>query len=356
MRVNEAPPTITMQADISERASEVFAEQYQSALQAYLDKDGEQMLRQAYEFGRDAILSGLGLLDVIEIHYQTLGTVLSQIPPDTIALKVVDAKVFLEETLSPFEITYRGYKDAVELVQHVTQFTSMACHEVKSPITSILSSAGMLREMLEPDQDSTEDKLLMNVLQSVSILKARTNDMMDIAGLYSGMFSIQVRPVEFADFLQRVYEHLEPEVRLRDMQLNLTIAKHIPPVELDPDRIEQVITNLVQNATKYASQGGRIDLKATVHGQNLLIEVRDYGEGLSAVEQRMMLLVDKSIGRDNQARGTGLGLILSRKLVEAHHGTITISSKPGKGSRFKIWLPLLPKDNGLGGTLESSHR
>jgi signal transduction histidine kinase len=323
----------------SEHPIDEAATAYETTLRAYLSGNAEEGLRQAYELGRAAILRNLGVLDVVELHYQALKAMLPEAPSAEITQQIRAAMIFLEESLSPFEITHRGYRDAVELVRHVTSFTSIACHEVKAPLTSILASAGMLQEILQADQNSSENKLLMNVLSGAAILKARTDDMMDIAGLYSGSLSIRVEPVHIVDFLRRVRDHLEPEVLRRGMKLNLDVSKKIPVVEIDPDRIEQVITNLVQNACKYAAEGGRVDLSATIGGTHVIIGVRDYGGGLPHFRPPDRAITDAPTRSDSQAHGTGLGLILCRQLAEAHRGKSVVSSEPGTGSIFQLWLP-----------------
>jgi two-component system sensor histidine kinase ResE len=266
------------------------------------------------------------------------------------------ALIFLEESLSPYEITHRGYQDAVELKHHITRFTSVACHEVKAPLTSILSSAGMLQELLEAEQGTAEHRLFTNLLKGVEILKSRTDDMMDIAGLYSGTLSIRIRPVNIAIFMRQVYSHLELEARWKGLELHLHLDKNLSYAEFDPDRIEQVITNLVQNAIKYASDGGSIDLAASAQENTLIIEIRDYGNGVSLGEHLMEVLSDRRITRDSQAHGTGLGLILCRELIEAHRGRISVSSIPGNGHIFQLCLPFTQDHRNVEGVSESTYR
>lgn len=344
-----------MSNQVSDRSTDEPAAAYETALRAYLSGYGEEGLRQAYELGRAAMLNNLGVLDIVELHCRALKVILSKSPSTEMTQQVREAMIFLEESLSPYEITHRGYRDAVELVQHVTSFTSIACHEVKAPLTSILSSAGMLQEMLQVEQNSSENKLLMNVLNGAAILRSRADDMMDIASLYSGSLSIKARPVHIGAFLRRIRDRLEPEVLRRGMKLNLDLAAHIPQVEIDPDRIEQVITNLVQNACKYAAEGGRIDLNAAITDSHLLIGVRDYGKGLLTDGPLHKTVMGEPRIPDSQAHGTGLGLILCRQLVEAHHGRFIASSQPGTGSLFQLWLPMTHKIEDGEGALESSH-
>lgn len=334
-----------------------FSAEYTSGLRTYLAEGGEDLLRQAYELGRVALSSGLGILDLVEIHHQALKTILPRSSRSEIYPRVNFATVFLEECLSSFEITHRGYRDAVEAMRRVTSFASLASHEVKAPLTSIISSASMLQELLKPDRQSPQDKLLANILKGAAILKSHTDDLLDIAGFYSGKLTVRMRSVDLVDFLRQSYEHLKPEVYCRGMQFNLDIPPTLPVVEVDPDRLGQVITNLVQNAVKYAADGGCIDLGASATGSVLIIGVRDYGKGIGPGQPMPMLTPGRLSGSVGEAAGgRGLGLILCKQIVEAHHGQIILESKPGRGSLIQVLLPLAKQSQEMRDKIESIDR
>ncbi len=315
--------------------------EYASALENYLAGGGEQALQQAYELGRSAIYSELGIIDMAEVYHQAMLTVLRDTKPGAMDKQMKKAMIFFEESLSPFEFTHRGYQDAVGSMRRVANFAFMACHEVKAPLTAILSSASMLEEMMEADPGGLQSRLLANILSGVEILKSRAEDLLDAAGLYSGALTLRICRVHVQDFLPELFERLEPEVKSRGMRFDLRVAEILPEVEMDPDRIEQVITNLVQNAVKYASEGRWIELRAATRRDRLVITVRDRGEGLPLYEQKILLSAHLPMGRDDQAHGTGLGLIICRQIIEAHHGKIKLISKPGRGSVFELHLPVL---------------
>ena len=321
---------------------------YTAALKAYLTDSGEDALRQAYELGRESLRANLGILDMTELHHQAIRIALQNIDPSLVEQQIKNAMVFFEESLSPFEITHRGYRDAVEIIRRVANFAFIASHEIKAPITSIHSSASMLSEILGADRYSTEGRLIANIIDGVLNLKSRTDDMMDMVGLYTGALSVQTKLVDPCGFLRQVFEHLEPEVRSHGMKLNLRISERLPQVQFDPQRIEQVITNLVQNAVKYAADGGYIEMSASIRTDHLLFRVGDRGRGLPIHEQDLLLATNAPMGRDAHAQGTGLGLMLCQQIIEAHHGAIKLVSRKGQGSIFEIQLPLdgqpSPKD------------
>ncbi len=338
-----------MLSEAEPQSAHDFESAYSSALEEYLQGEGEACLQQAYEIGRAAITHELGVLDMAELHQRAMQSLLKEAEPREIDRSIKQAAIFFEESLSPFEITYRGYQDAIEIMRRVANFAFIACHEIKAPLTSILSCATLLNERLEPDGTSLEGRLIQNLLKSIETLKSRTDDMLDIAGLYSGSLSMHIRPVKLSDFLERVYEQLKPEVQWRGMRLRLRLARDLPEVEMDPERIQQVITNLVQNAVKYAAEGGWIELSARAMANQVVIRVADRGSGLPSHEKNLLLAQDRQEGRDRQARGTGLGLILCRQIVEAHGGRILLDSKANRGSALEIRLPRRGKPSGEGG-------
>ncbi len=324
---------------IPEHARNGFYDTYGARLDAYLSGDGEEALSHAYELGREALLSGLGLIDIIETHHAVLETFGTQDPEDAIRL-AREALVFLEECLSPYELTHRGYRDAVETAHDMTRFTSVACHEIKAPLSAILSSAGMLSEMLHIEQNSSAGRLIANVLKGAAILNSRAEEMMDLAGLYSGLFSTNLRWVDTTRFLRQLADQLGPEALRHGIDLRLEISGSLPRAEFDPDRLQQVIINLTQNAIKYAAEGGKIVLHAEADRQALYIRISDYGRGLSA-EQLSWLSSDASTLNHNQyATGTGLGLMLCKQIMDAHRGKLTARNRAVKGATFEISLPI----------------
>ncbi len=319
-----------------------LTEQYQAALRDYLAGAGESALVRAYELGRRAAADGLGVLEWAAIHHDAMTGVL----PRTFTHKelvqgVKAAADFFAESLSSFEITYRGFKEAIAMVRTVVQFAAMLSHELRTPLTSVMLSAEMLQDILPADPTSTPGKLLPIILAGTRALKARTDDLRDMAAFQTGTFSIRMAPLDIRALLSELRQRLEPEVRCAGLRLILALPENLPLLQADPRRLEQVVTNLVQNAIKYGSDGGRINLRARTMEQSVIVEVQDYGKGISLLDQsRLFQLYFRPDQSRERARGLGIGLALSRQLVEAHGGRLWVESEIGKGSTFKFSLPL----------------
>jgi signal transduction histidine kinase len=280
------------------------------------------------------------VLGMAEFHFRAVEQILDETPGGEVGQSTRRAATFFEESLAPYEISYRGYRSAMELNRRVTHFAYSAVHEIKAPLTSILSSATMLEELLQAGPQSLEGVLMQTILNGIRILKAHTDDMMDVASLYAGAFRIRPQRVNLRDFLERVVRQLKPEVEAQNLQLAARLAPTLTEAELDSGRVQQVLTNLVQNAVKYAPDGGAIELAASMGRGQLTLEVRDHGRGLSKPQQAALLGQVWPLGRNPEVRGTGLGLILCRQIVEAHGGRLLLHSQPRHGSTFEIRLPL----------------
>ena len=314
---------------------------YASTLKEFLIEGGEASLRQAYDLGRKALIAGLGVLDMAELHHRALKLALVAALPAEMEPRMKKATVFFEESLSPFEITHQGYRDAVEIMRRVANFSFTASQEVKAPLNSIVSSACMLQEMLQADRHSPEGKLIANMLNAVAILQSRTDDMLDLANMYAGALSLRIRSVPLGDYLYQVFEDLEPGVRWGEMQFNLQIDHDLPQVELDPDRMQQVLANLVQNAVKHASQGGQIDIEAMTQDANVVIRIKDQGSANAGMQDGGLLPAgERQVSRDSGNPGTGLGLLLCQQIVEAHSGRLSLIDRAGRGSTIEVRLPI----------------
>lgn len=319
-----------------------LAEEYLRTLQDYIAGAGEVALLQAYALGRKALAGGVGVLEMAALHHGAMATVMAgaRTPEEGVRM-VTAAQDFFVESLSPFEGTHRGFWEATAMLRQVLQFANVLCHELRAPLSAIRSSAGLLQDVLRAAPHSTAGMLLANVQAAAAALKARTDDLMDLAAFQAGTLSLRVVPVDVGAVLRKLCQGLKPEARRAGLQFTLQVPEKPPHIQADPERLEQVVSNLVRNAIKYASDGGHINVRAVPTEDCLIIEVQDYGSGISAADQSRLFQPYFRVERDRQRfAGLGIGLALCRQLVEAHGGKIWVESEVGKGSTFKFSLPL----------------
>jgi signal transduction histidine kinase/CheY-like chemotaxis protein len=233
-----------------------------------------------------------------------------------------------------------------DLTRTKDELVSVVSHELRTPLASVVGFAELLRTR-ELDE-SQRQQFLTVIVEEGRRLTAMINDFLDLQRMESGRQEINPRAVGLRTLLEQAVA-LAGEDSARPIRL--TIREPLPPVRADEDRILQVLTNLLSNARKYSPQGGAVELEASERDGQVTVSVRDRGLGIPREAQSRLFekfyRVDNSDRR--QIKGTGLGLTISRKIVEAHGGRIWAESEGvGLGSRFSFTLPMavIPRRRG----------
>jgi signal transduction histidine kinase len=222
-----------------------------------------------------------------------------------------------------------------------TEFVSMVSHELRTPLTSIQGYAELL---LEDQQIPTEQReSLTLVKKNADRLLALINDLLDLSRMEAGKLDLHRASLDLAALIPEVAGSLRPLIETKRQRLSLELAAALPAVWADQDRVTQILTNLISNAHKYTPAEGSIRIGARREDGFVRVDVSDTGVGLSPEDQAQLFTkFFRAHDRSNQAGGgTGLGLVITRLLVELHGGRITVSSAPGKGSTFSFSLPVL---------------
>lgn len=227
-------------------------------------------------------------------------------------------------------------------------------HELRSPLTSLEGFTKVLADRWDRVDDETKRDLFGQVRHDAHRVARLVQELLDATRLETGRLVLQRRPVELPGLVARVVERVG-QVH-PDAEVAVAFAEGFPRVPADPDRLEQVFTNLVENAVKYASPTG-IRVEGRAGDDRVTVSVSDEGPGIPAVD---LPRVFERFFRRDQAKpsGTGLGLWISRGLVEAHGGRLGVTSQPGQGSTFTVTLPTVAPGDGVGGEngLDGSRR
>lgn len=221
--------------------------------------------------------------------------------------------------------------NAVELIATVS-------HELRSPLTSIKGFTSLLISRWDGIADDRKLELLEQIRLDADRVTRMLTELLDVSRLETGRLHLRVRPLDVAALTHSVVE----KVALHEPDLDAAIAfpADFPEVTADPDKVEQVLTNLVENAAKYANPLG-LRIEGTVVGDGVAVAVSDRGQGIPEVD--LPRVFERFFRRDEgRPTGTGLGLWISRGLVEAHGGHLTATSVEGEGSTFRFTLPLVP--------------
>ena len=225
------------------------------------------------------------------------------------------------------------------------EVVSTVSHELRSPLTSVKGYTSLLLNRWERISDEQKQMMLQQVHHDADRVTRLITELLDISRLETGRLVLRRQLVDLPELAATVVEKLQ--VQYPDLDCTRTFPDDFPRVYADPDKVEQVLTNLVENAAKYASPVGmRVD--GAVRDGVVAVAVADAGEGIPAAD--LPRVFRKFFRRDmGKPTGTGLGLWISRGLVEAHGGRLTASSEEGRGSTFCFTLPLVDVDALLSG-------
>jgi signal transduction histidine kinase len=223
------------------------------------------------------------------------------------------------------------------------EFVLTASHELRSPLTSVQGFAELLmleRETLTPKQVETVQIILDNCNHLVRLL----NDLLDLARSDAGRLSLRLRPTELAPLIDGVMRTMRAQTEGAHQTLTEQIDPKLPTIEVEADRIRQILVNLITNAHDYSPEGAKIEVKARVDDDEVEVSVIDDGPGIpeTQLEHIFERFVRGDAGLTQRVGGTGLGLAISKSLVELHGGTIEVDSTVGQGSNFRFRLPLKP--------------
>jgi two-component system phosphate regulon sensor histidine kinase PhoR len=224
----------------------------------------------------------------------------------------------------------------LELVRR--EFVANVSHELRTPLTSIRAMVETLEAGAVEDVGLATD-FLGRIVIEVDRLNALVEDLLDLARLEAGRTTLNYDRVDPIDLARRSVSRLHSQVERAGLTIDVQAEGSSIPIPLDPDRMEQVLINLLHNAIKFTPAGGRIDVRISQAGRETTIEVADTGIGIPAEELERLFERFYKSDRARRSEGTGLGLAIAKHIVQAHGGTITVESEEGHGSTFRIVLP-----------------
>ena len=222
-------------------------------------------------------------------------------------------------------------------------FVLTASHELRSPLTSVQGFAELLmleRDSLTPNQVETVEIILDNCRHLVRLL----NDLLDLARSDAGRLGLRLAPTELAPLIEDAVRLMRAQTEGASQTLTARIESDLPVIEAEPDRVRQVLVNLITNAHEYSPVGASIEVAAHGYGGGVEVAVIDNGPGIPAeqLEHIFERFTRGDAGLTQRVGGTGLGLAISKSLIELHGGTIEVDSTPGEGSTFRFRLPTQP--------------
>jgi signal transduction histidine kinase len=235
------------------------------------------------------------------------------------------------------------------------EFVLTASHELRSPLTSVQGFAELLmleRDSLSPKQVETVEIILDNCRHLARLL----NDLLDLARSDAGRLAIKPRPTAIEPLIEDAVRTMRAQTESSDQRLTQQVDPGLPLVDVEPDRIRQILINLLTNAHEYSPQGASIGVTVRLAGTGVEIAVTDDGPGIpeNQLEHIFERFTRGDAGLTQRVGGTGLGLAISKSLVELHGGTIEVDSTVGVGSSFRVRLPAATATGPSPATAETS--
>jgi two-component system sensor histidine kinase KdpD len=214
---------------------------------------------------------------------------------------------------------------------------SAVSHDLRTPLATITGAVTTLRDSAAHFSPAQEDELLSDIQSEAARLERLVSNLLDMTRVESGGLRIQREWVPLEELVGSALTRLDRVLKGRAVEVS--IAPGLPLLSVDPILIEQVLVNLVENATKYTPTDARIDIDGRVDGDQIVVEVRDRGPGIRPGDEHRVF--EKFYrGTEQGVSGAGLGLAICKGIVDAHGGSINVENRTGGGATFRVTLPV----------------
>ena len=226
---------------------------------------------------------------------------------------------------------------------HKSEFLANMSHELRTPLNAISGFSQVLRKRLYGEINDKQADYLDEILASSRDLLSLIDDVLDLSKVEAGQIELEVAPFSLPATLERGLVVVGEQASKGDIRTSLVSDPGIGTVTGDERRVRQVVLNLLWNAVKFTPAGGAVNVSASRVDGEVRVSVADTGPGIDPEDQgRIFEEFQQAAAGREQREGTGLGLALSKRLVELHGGRIWVESEPGKGSTFVFTLPVPP--------------
>jgi phosphoserine phosphatase RsbU/P len=225
-----------------------------------------------------------------------------------------------------------------ELDRTRTEFISMLAHELRGPMTTVMGFGYTLRDQFDKLDEEKRTRVIGTIVKEIERLSRMVNDLLDLSRMEAGTLRYEIVPLDLKEFVETL---ITTHASLRAKHIvSDDIPEEIPQILADRDRLDQVMINLLTNATRYSPEGTAIRLNAQTEDSQVVVSVTDEGIGIPPEDADRIFEKFAMLAKPAWVKkGTGLGLFITKGIVEAMHGRIWVESESGKGSTFYFSLP-----------------
>jgi len=241
----------------------------------------------------------------------------------------------------------RLYQELETASRHKSDFLATMSHELRTPLNAVIGFSEVLREEISGELNEDQLADVEEVLAASEHLLLLVNDVLDLAKIEAGSMELELSEVAIPELLHAAVSMHSERAARGGVELTLTTEPEEITIAADRRRVRQIVFNLVSNAVKFTPREGRINVSARLDDGQVEIAVADTGPGIASEDLETIFEEFKQATDGKRAEGTGLGLPLSRRLVELHGGRLWVESEPGQGSTFRFILPVGPTEPAL---------
>ncbi len=244
----------------------------------------------------------------------------------------------------------------------IQRFYQTVSHELKTPLTSIKEFASIMLDGISGEINDDQNEYLQIIKDSCMQMANGVNDLLDVTRLETGKLRVELEPNVVGTVIDKVIAAMTVIAKYKSIELSAHFADDLPDVYMDPNRVEQILTNLINNAIKFTDHNGKVYVTAETDSENsefIKITVFDNGCGISPVDlksifERLYQVTPEQSANETSTSlgGLGLGLNICRELVNLHDGKISVNSLVGKGSEFSFTLPIHDSDTGMNSLIQ----
>ena len=251
-------------------------------------------------------------------------------------LRIIIKRGLERRKLALESLSLRREKEKIE-----KNFISMVSHELRRPLIDVQEYLEVVRGGITGKLTPPQKEMLEKASGQINTLLVLIKDWLDMSRIEAGRVLENVEPLDLSQILHKTVDLLREKIKNKKITLEVNIPAHLPLIKGEKLSIERVFTNLIHNAIDYNREEGRISVKAKEEGECVVIEVSDTGIGIP--QKDIPFVFDEFFRVKNKKTrhitGSGLGLSIVKKIVEAHRGSIEVRSEEGKGSTFTVFLP-----------------
>ncbi|RPI04706.1 MAG: hypothetical protein EHM64_09115 [Ignavibacteriae bacterium] len=267
----------------------------------------------------------------------------SSMKPDTYAKIHQSIFIQIANQLSTIVEKSRYLQQLLELNEFKNKFLGMAAHDLRNPLSIIKGYLELFLSDALGDLTTDQREVMNDMNQTSDVMLGLINDLLDVTAIETGKLQLDRQPTDIDEFLHATQLSLRVLAHAKSIEIKVDPSESLPVIHVDQARIKQVLTNLITNAVKYSFSRTQIVLSARAFDKEVWIAVKDQGQGIP-VEEMKHLFKDfsrTSVKPTAGEKSIGLGLAITRRIVEAHGGMIWVDSEIGKGSTFTFSLPIL---------------